>query len=51
MLADFKAAFKRFQADEMSDRAAALTYYSLMSLFPALLFAVARARRVRPGRR
>ena len=41
MLADFKAAFKRFQADEMSDRAAALTYYSLMSLFPALLFAVA----------
>jgi membrane protein len=25
----------------MSDRAAALTYYSLMSLFPALLFAVA----------
>ena len=41
MLADVKAAFKRFQADEMSDRAAALTYYSLMSLFPALLFAVA----------
>ncbi len=41
VLADFKAAFKRFQADEMSDRAAALTYYSLMSLFPALLFAVA----------
>ena len=41
VLADLKAAFKRFQADEMSDRAAALTYYSLMSLFPALLFAVA----------
>ena len=41
MLADLKAAFKRFQADEMTDRAAALTYYSLMSLFPALLFAVA----------
>ncbi len=38
---DLKAAFKRFQADEMSDRAAALTYHSLMSLFPALLFAVA----------
>jgi membrane protein len=41
VLADLKAGFERFQADEMSDRAAALTYYSLMSLFPALLFAVA----------
>ena len=41
MPADLKAAFGRFQADEMSDRAAALTYYSLMSLFPALLFGVA----------
>ena len=41
VFADLKAAFERFQADEMSDRAAALTYYSLMSLFPALLFAVA----------
>jgi len=40
-LTDFKAAFKRFQKDEMSDSAAALTYYSLLSLFPALLFAVA----------
>jgi membrane protein len=39
--ADFKEAFKRFQADEMMDSAAALTYYSLMSLFPALLLAVA----------
>jgi membrane protein len=39
--ADLKAAFERFQADEMSDRAAGLTYYSLMSLFPALLFGVA----------
>jgi membrane protein len=38
---DVKHAFKRFQGDEMSDRAAGLTYYSLMSLFPALLFAVA----------
>jgi membrane protein len=38
---DFKRAFKRFQADEMTDRAAALTYYSLLSLFPALLFGVA----------
>jgi membrane protein len=38
---DFKEAFKRFRADEMLDSAAALTYYSLMSLFPALLIAVA----------
>jgi membrane protein len=41
VVADLKAAFARFRADEMSDRAAALTYFSLMSLFPALLFAVA----------
>ena len=40
-LVDFKRAFQRFQKDEMSDRAAALTYYSLLSLFPALLFGVA----------
>jgi membrane protein len=38
---DLKAAFQRFQSDQMSDHAATLTYYSLMSLFPALLFAVA----------
>jgi membrane protein len=38
---DFKAAFERFQKDGITDRAAALTYYSLMSLFPALLFGVA----------
>src|SRR4051812_7830629 len=41
VLADLKAAFRRFQADLMQDHAAALTYYSLMSLFPALLFGVA----------
>src|SRR5688500_19606448 len=41
VLADLKAAFGRFQSDQMSDHAAALTYYSLMSLFPALLFGVA----------
>ena len=41
MPADLKAAFKRFQGDQITDHAAALTYYSLMSLFPALLFAVA----------
>ena len=40
-LRDFKAAFSRFQHDQMGDSAAALTYYSLMSLFPALLIAVA----------
>jgi membrane protein len=40
-LGDFKEAFTRFQKDEMSQRAAALTYYALMSLFPALLIGVA----------
>jgi membrane protein len=35
-----KRAFKAFQADEMTDRAAALTYYMMMSLFPALLVGV-----------
>jgi membrane protein len=33
-------AFRKFQADEMADRAAALTYYMMMSLFPALLVGV-----------
>ena len=37
-LADFKRAFARFRRDEITDNAAALTYYSLLSLFPALLF-------------
>jgi membrane protein len=40
-LGDFKRAFERFQNDTMTQWAAALTYYSLLSLFPALLFAVA----------
>ena len=40
-LADFKRAFQRFQKDEMSQRAATLTYYALMSLFPTLLVAAA----------
>lgn len=40
-LGALKDAFKRFQADHMTDHAAALTYYSLMSLFPALLVGVA----------
>jgi membrane protein len=35
-----KAAFKKFQAETMTDRAAALTYYAMMSLFPALLVGV-----------
>jgi membrane protein len=38
---DLKRAFTRFRADQVTDHAAALTYYSLLSLFPALLFAVA----------
>jgi membrane protein len=40
-LADFKRAFSRFRADQVTDNAAALTYYSLLSLFPALLFCAA----------
>jgi membrane protein len=40
-LADFKRAFKRFRSDQVTDNAAALTYYSLLSLFPALLFGAA----------
>ena len=38
---DLKRAFARFRADEMPDHAAGLTYYSLLSLFPALLFGAA----------
>jgi membrane protein len=40
-LATAKRAVKEFAEDEMTDRAAALTYYSLLSLFPALLVLVA----------
>ena len=40
MVDKLKRAFKAFQADEMTDRAAALTYYMMMSLFPALLVGV-----------
>jgi membrane protein len=39
--ADFTRAFQRFQKDRVTDHAAALTYYSLMSLFPALLLGIA----------
>ena len=38
---DFKRAFARFQKDQITDHAAALTYYALLSLFPGLLFGVA----------
>ena len=41
MLDTFKRAFAKFQADEMTDSAAAMTYYVMMSLFPALLVCVA----------
>jgi membrane protein len=40
-LGDVKRAFERFQKDSITQWAAALTYYSLLSLFPALLFGVA----------
>ena len=36
-----QAAFARFRKDLITDDAAALTYYALLSLFPALLFGVA----------
>jgi membrane protein len=40
MIDTLKTTFKKFQADQMSDRAAALTYYVMMSLFPALLVGI-----------
>jgi len=40
MISTLKSAFKKFQDDEMTDSAAALTYYMMMSLFPALLVGV-----------
>jgi membrane protein len=40
-LEDFKRAAKRAKKDEITDMAAGLTYYALLSLFPALLFGVA----------
>jgi membrane protein len=39
--AALKRAFKEFQADNVSDWAAALTYYAVLSIFPGLLVAVA----------
>jgi membrane protein len=35
------AAFKRYREQQMTDRAAALTYFAMMSLFPSLLVGVA----------
>jgi membrane protein len=35
-----KGAWREFQDDELTDRAAALTYYGVLSLFPALLVLV-----------
>ncbi|HEX8156419.1 MAG TPA: YihY/virulence factor BrkB family protein [Solirubrobacteraceae bacterium] len=40
MVKTVKRAFNRFQGDNMLDHAAALTYYVMMSLFPALLVVV-----------
>ncbi len=40
MVDALKRTFEKFQADQMTDRAAALTYYVMMSLFPALLVCV-----------
>lgn len=37
----FKRAFKEFQADQCTDVAAGLTYYSIMSVFPAILALIA----------
>ncbi|GHA05614.1 hypothetical protein GCM10010372_00820 [Streptomyces tauricus] len=39
-LAVLKGTVKEFQDDELADRAAALTYYGVLSLFPALLLLV-----------
>src|SRR5262245_35034770 len=36
-----KAMYERFGEVQITDRAAALTYYAMLSLFPALLVAVA----------
>ncbi|MEV6807461.1 YihY/virulence factor BrkB family protein [Streptomyces sp. NPDC017248] len=36
----FRGALREFRDDELTDRAAALTYYSVLSLFPALLVLV-----------
>lgn len=40
MLGLLKRSFKKFQADQMTDHAGALTYFVMMSLFPGLLVAI-----------
>jgi membrane protein len=40
MFGTLKRAFAKFQADGMTDHAASLTYYVMMSLFPALLVGI-----------
>jgi len=40
MLGTLKRTFQKFQADEMTDHAASLTYFVMLSLFPALLVGV-----------
>jgi membrane protein len=37
MVDTLKRAFQKFLADDMGDHAAALTYFAMLSLFPALL--------------
>jgi membrane protein len=39
--ATLKRAFKEFREDELTDRAAALTYYAVLAIFPALIVFVA----------
>jgi membrane protein len=39
-LAAFKRALREFKADDLQDRAAALTYYGIQSIFPGLLVLV-----------
>ena len=40
MLDTLKRAFQKFQADEMTDSAASMTYFVMMSLFPGLLVCI-----------
>jgi membrane protein len=40
-MAVLRRTIREFQADELTDRAAALTYYSILALFPALIVLVA----------
>ena len=40
MIGTLRRTFEKFLADQMTDYAAALTYYSMLSLFPALLVGV-----------